>query len=51
MFFKAMIHAIKPFTKIFATLHDGYKIEANWMTGHTDLAKWYWKNKYLIVLS
>ena len=37
------------FPKILATLLDGYKFEATWMTDHIERAKLHWKNKYLIV--
>jgi hypothetical protein len=36
-----MINAMKPIPKIFATLHDGYKVKANWMTDHINLPKWH----------
>jgi hypothetical protein len=32
-------------------LHGGNKVEATRMTDHIDLAKRYWKNKCLIILS
>jgi hypothetical protein len=50
MLFEPVIN-VMPIPKILAILYRGYKIEANWMTDHINLAKEHWKNKCFIVSS